>query len=54
METLIQKIPDTSGLVTVTVLNKKLVKLGIKFPDHATYITTSEFNKLTAEKLAAR
>ena len=26
-----QKMPDTSGLVTTTILNKKLVKLRIKF-----------------------
>ena len=30
------------------------MKLRIKIPDHAKYITTPEFNKLTAEHFAAR
>ena len=30
------------------------MKLRIKIPDHAKYITTPEFNKLTAENFTAR
>ena len=40
------KIPDTSSLNTATVLDTKI-------SDHAKYITTQEFNKLTAENFAA-
>ena len=48
------KIPDTSGLVTATVLNTKISEVENKIPNHDKYITTPEFNKLTAESLAAR
>ena len=41
------KIRNTSGLVTTAVLNKKISKV----PNHDKYITTPEFNKLTAEIL---
>ena len=51
---LIKKIPDTSGLVTTTVLNTKISEIENKFPDNSKYITTQEFNKLTAEYFAAR
>ena len=44
------KMPDTSNLVTTTVLNTKINKI----PDNSKYFTTQEFNKLTAEKFAAR
>ena len=49
-----KKIPNTSGLVTKTVLNTKISEVKNKIPDHVTYITTPEFNKLTAENFAAR
>ena len=48
------KIPDTSILVTTTVLNIKINEVENKILDHAKYITKSEFNKLTAENFAAR
>ena len=51
---LIKKTPDTSGLVTTTVLNTKISEVENKIPDHAKYITTPEFNKLTAGHFAAR
>ena len=51
---LINKISDRSGLVTTTVLNTEIGEVENKIPDHAQYITTSEFNKLTAENFAAK
>ena len=48
------KIPDTSSLVTTTVLNTKISEVENKIPDYAKYITTQEFNKFTAENVAAR
>ena len=36
------------------VLNTKIAEVENKIPDHAKYITTREFNKLTAENFAAR
>ena len=48
------KMPDTSGLVTTTVLKTKISEVENKIPDNSKYITTQEFNKLTAENLAAR
>ena len=48
------KIPYTSGLVTTNILHTKIEEVGKKIPDHAKYITTPEFNKLTAENFAAR
>ena len=48
------KMPDTSNLVTTTVLNTKISKIENKIPDNSKYFTTQEFNKLTAEKFAAR
>ena len=69
---MIKKTPDTSGLVTTTVLNTKLsefenssfvttpvlnTKIGEvenKPSDHAKNITTTEFNRLTAENFTAR
>ena len=48
------KIPDTSSLVTTVVLNAKINKVENKIPDHDKYITTPEFNKLTAENVAAK
>ena len=34
-----QKIPDTGGLVTTTVLNTKISKFKYKILDHATHIS---------------
>ena len=48
-----KKIPDTSGLVTATVLNTKISKVENKIPNDDKYITTLEFNKLTAENFTA-
>ena len=42
-------MPDTSSLVTATVLKTKISEVENKIPDYAKYITTQEFNKLTAE-----
>ena len=47
------KIPDTSSLVTATVLNTTISEVENKIPNHAKYITTQEFIKLTAETFAA-
>ena len=47
-------IPDSSSLVTTNGLNTKISEVEEKIPDHAKYITTQEFNKLTAENLTAR
>ena len=43
---LIKKIPDTSGLVTTTVLNTEIIEVKNKVPDSSKYINTQEFNKL--------
>ena len=40
--------------MTTTVLNKKLSEVQNKTPDNSKYITTQEFNNLTAENFAAR
>ena len=47
-------IPDTSNLVTTTVLNTKISEAENKIFDQARYITPQEFNKLTAENFVAR
>ena len=49
-----KKSPDPNGLVTTTVLNKKKSEVENKTTDRDKYITTPEFNKLTAESFAAR
>ena len=49
-----KKIPDTSALMTKTVLNTKISKVENKIPDNSKYITTEEFNKLVEENFAAR
>ena len=41
-------------LKTAAVLNTKLREVENKIPDHAKYITTEEFNNLTAENFAVR
>ena len=50
------KIPDVSSLVKKTDYNTNISEIEKKLTDHNLdkYITTSEFNKLTAEKSAAR
>ena len=48
------KIPDTNSLVTTAVLNTEISEVENKIPVLAKYITTPEFNKVTAENLAAR
>ena len=40
--------------MTTTVLNTKISEVENKIPDNSKSITTQEFNKLTAEYLAAR
>ena len=45
---------DTTGLVTRTVLNTKISEVENKIPDNSKYVTTDDFNKLTAEYFAAR
>ena len=41
------KIPNTSCLVTTTVLNTKISEIENKIAENSNYITTQEFNKLT-------
>ena len=48
------KIPKTSGLVAKTVLNTKISDTENKIPNYDRYITTPEFDKLTAENFTAR
>ena len=43
-----------NGLLTTTVLNTKISEVENKIPNHDKYITTPEFNKLTAENFTAR
>ena len=40
--------------MTTTVLNTKISEVENKIPSHDKYITTPEFNKLTAENFTAR
>ena len=40
--------------MTTTVIYTKTGEVENKIPDHSKYITTQEFNKLTAENFAAR
>ena len=47
-------MPDSSNLVTTNVLNTNIFEVENKIPDHAKYIATQEFNKLTAENFAVR
>ena len=48
------KIPNTSSLVTATVLNTKISKVENETLIHDIYITTPEFEKLTAKHFTAR
>ena len=56
LTTVENKIPDVSSLVTKTDYNTKVDEIVKKVTDHDhdKYITTSEFNKLTAENFAER
>ena len=49
-----KEIPDTSGLVTTTVLNTNIREVEDRIPNYDKNITTLEFNKLTAENFTAR
>ena len=40
--------------MTTTVLNSKISEVEYKIPNHDKYITTLEFNKLTAENFTAK
>ena len=40
--------------MTTIVLNIKVIEVENKIPDHVKYITTQEFNNLSAENLVAR
>ena len=51
---LIKKIPDTSVIVTPTVLNTKISEVKNEIPDYAKYINNQELNNSTAENVAAR
>ena len=49
-----EKTPDASDWVTKTVLITKISEIENKISNSSKYITTQEFNKLTAENFAAR
>ena len=49
-----KKIPNTRSLVTTTVPNTKIGEVENKILDHAKYISTQEFHKLTAENFSAK
>ena len=46
---LIKKIPDTSVLVTATVLNTKISEVGNKIPDTGSLVTTTVLNTKISE-----
>ena len=48
------QVVDTSNLVSKADYNTKIDEIEKKIPDHSKYITTPEFNKLTAENLSER
>ena len=48
------KIPDTISLVTTTAIVAKISEIEKEIPGHAKNVTIQEFNKLTAENIAAR
>ena len=48
------KIPDASNLVITTVLNTKISEFENKISNHDKYITSPDFNTLTAENFIAR
>ena len=47
-------MPDTSSVVITGILNTKISEVKIIILDNSKYITTQEFDKLTAEILFAR
>ena len=53
-ESLDKKIEDVQKIPNVKHLNTKIGEIEDKIPNHDVYITTSEFNRLTAENFAAR
>ena len=48
-----KKILNTSSLVNTAILNTIISEVDNKIPNHDKYITTPEFDKLTAESFAA-
>ena len=48
------KVPDTISLVATIVLDTKISEGESKILDHAKYITTQEFNKITVGNFSAR
>ena len=49
LDVLIKKIPDTSGLVTTTVLNTKISEVENKIPDTSSLLTTAALNAKNGE-----
>ena len=49
-----KKTPDVSGLKTTNVLETKINEVENKIPDNSKYITTQEFNMLTAENFEVK
>ena len=47
-------MPNTIGLLTITVLNTKISGAQNKIPNLDKYVTIPEFNKLKAENFTAR
>ena len=41
---LVKKIPDTSNLVTTTILNTKISEVGNKIPSNSSLVTPTVFN----------
>ena len=48
------KIPNITNLSPTAALNAKINEIKGEIPDHSKYITTPEFNMLTAENISAR
>ena len=49
MEMLIKKIPDISGLVTITELNTRISKVENKIPNISSLVTTTVLNTKISE-----
>ena len=41
---LVKKIPDTSNLLTTTILNTKISEVGNKIPSNSSLVTSTVFN----------
>ena len=60
IKTFLQKVTFQIGLKKflwlkkLKILRRNLLKIEDKIPNHNKYITTQEFNKLTAENFAGR